>query len=485
MLPEEFKNRMRNILGDDAERFFDSIENGEAVRSFRINRIKTDPESFELSNTALRGERAEFPPDSYVTNDSHPGSHPAHHSGAVYMQDPSAMSTVYAVKIPEGATVLDSCSAPGGKTTQLAAAVGDSGIVVANEYEKKRCRILQGNVERMGCRNTVVVNLDTAVLAETYPEKFDIVLADAPCSGEGMFRKNPQAIEEWSTENVVMCAERQREILGNVARCVRCGGTLVYSTCTFSLEENEMNVAWFLENHPDFELAAVEDELAHHTSDGIMLDGIDIDMTLTRRFYPHVSRGEGQFIAVMRRRSDRSACSIGDDEGSVRKRATKSRDKQNDSGRQSREDAEKLRVTRDFLEENLLTDTVGELVLLGGYVYLSPRINLPTYGVVSVGVCVGEVVKGRLVPHHQLFSAYGNEFAMRIELTSDMHETAAYLSGKEIAVDGLIHSDCGRTSGWAAVVVDGCATGGAKVSGGVAKNHYPKGLRQDVNVIVG
>ena len=217
------------------------------------------------------------------------------------MQDPSAMATVWAVELSEGMTVLDSCSAPGGKTTQIAAAVGESGIVVANEYEAKRCRILQGNVERMGAKNTVVVNLDTAEIAELYPQKFDLVLCDAPCSGEGMFRKNKLAIDEWNEDNVTMCAERQREILSNVAKCVAPQGILLYSTCTFSLEENEMNVAWFLDSHKDFELVPVSDILSRHTSDGICLDGCGYDMTLTRRFYPHVSNGEGQFIALMRR----------------------------------------------------------------------------------------------------------------------------------------------------------------------------------------
>ena len=246
MLPIEFKERMRTLLGGESELLFAEIEGGVAIKSFRINDIKVNVgNGYELP-AHIDGERADFPKGAFYTDEAHPGSLPCHHAGMIYMQDPSAMATVHAIKIQEGAIILDSCSAPGGKTTQLAAMTGEEGIVVANEYEAKRCRILLGNVERMGCRNTTVINLDTAVLAEVYPEKFDVVLCDAPCSGEGMFRKNRQAIDEWSLENVMMCAGRQIEILENFAKCVAAGGSLIYSTCTFSLEENEMNVRWLL-----------------------------------------------------------------------------------------------------------------------------------------------------------------------------------------------------------------------------------------------
>ena len=202
-LPDKFKERMLSLIGkEEAERLFAAIEDSHAVKAFRINPIKTDVESFEGAMPRIDRKKVDFPPNAYLTEEEFPGGLPEHHSGAIYMQDLSAMSTVHAADACEGMIVLDSCSAPGGKTTQLAAAVGESGIVVANEYEKKRARILQGNIERMGCKNTVVCNLDTAVLCEVYPEKFDLVLCDAPCSGEGMFRKNERAVEEWPTSRL-------------------------------------------------------------------------------------------------------------------------------------------------------------------------------------------------------------------------------------------------------------------------------------------
>ena len=347
-IPESFKKRMINILGaDEAGKLFFSIENEDAVKAFRVNRIKTDIEQFEAGQPQIDRQKADFPPDAYITREEYPGSLPCHHSGAIYMQDISAMSTVTATEVRAGALILDSCSAPGGKTTQLAAMAGESGIVVANEYDKKRCRILQGNVERMGATNTVVCNLDTAVLAQLYPALFDLVLCDAPCSGEGMFRKNARAVEEWSEENVKMCAERQREILTNVAKCVKAGGRLLYSTCTFALDENEENVAWFLNAHKDFKLVPVTEELRAHTSDGIMLDGYDIDMTMCRRIYPHLSSGEGQFIALFERSADAEVLE------KPKKDRKDKRGKGADAPKKSRQELDAIETAKDFLEENM------------------------------------------------------------------------------------------------------------------------------------
>ncbi|MBQ8409842.1 MAG: NOL1/NOP2/sun family putative RNA methylase [Clostridia bacterium] len=470
MLPERFKERMIALLGEEeAGALFRSIENVDPIKAFRVNGIKTDVDSFEQALPEIDREKVKFPPNAYITREAFPGSLPCHHSGAIYMQDISAMSTVYAAKVEKGDLVLDSCSAPGGKTTQLAELAGEDGIVVANEYEKKRCRILQSNVERLGCKNTVVCNLDTAVLAEHYPNVFDLVLCDAPCSGEGMFRKNERAIEEWSEENVLMCAERQREILGNVAKCVKSGGRLVYSTCTFSPEEDEMNVKWFLDMHPEYVLTDAMDALVQNTSDGIMLEGCSYDMTKCRRIWPHASQGEGQFIAVFEKSntSDENIC------GKPQK--DKKGKKQPDQKR-SRTETEAIAAAHKFLKENLIRELQGELVLLGEYVYLKPNIQLPPFGVFTAGVCIGELQKGRFVPHHQLFSAYGKEFKRRLELSGDDYRTEGYLKGEEIPCEDQVVCDAEKT-GWAAVLIDGCPTGGGKISGSVCKNHYPKGLR--------
>ncbi len=476
MLPESFKARMIKMLGaEEAEALFNSIGQGEAVRAFRINNIKTNIDSFESSEPQIDRKRVDFPLDAYITREEFPGSLPCHHSGAIYMQDLSAMSTVYATEYCEGMRVLDSCSAPGGKTTQLAALVGESGIIVANEYERKRAKILQSNVERMGAENVVICNLDTAVLAEVYPEEFDLVLCDAPCSGEGMFRKNPKAVEEWSEENVKMCAERQREILSNVAKCVKSGGKLLYSTCTFSIEENEENVKWFLDTHPEFKLAEVNDLLINQSSNGIALENCEYDTTVCRRIYPHRSLGEGQFIALLEKSGRVEPAP------ETRAEKKKKRGRGEEGAKTSREEHDMLRCASEFLRDNLEKETYSnvnkKMKKFEDLVCISPEIKLPSFGAVMPGVCAGECVKGRFMPHHQLFSAYGHAFKLRLVLSGESAEAKKYLKGEEISAQGLLQSSDGRNSGWAAVIIDGCAVGGAKVSGGAAKNHYPKGLR--------
>ncbi len=485
ILPRRFKERMAALLGEaEAAKLFSAITHGEAVRAFRINSIKTDIDRFEASHPKIDRKKADFPSDAYITNEEFPGSLPCHHSGAIYMQDISAMSTVNALELAKGMSVLDSCSAPGGKTSQIAAAVGECGIVVANEYEKKRCRILQSNIERMGAKNTVICNLDTAVLAKVYPDRFDLVLCDAPCSGEGMFRKNPRAVDEWSEENVKMCAERQREILANVAKCVKAGGKLLYSTCTFSVEENEENVKWFLDAHSEYRLTKVNRLLINQSCDGISPDGCEYDMSLCRRIYPHRSLGEGQFIALFERREDaETRDDVARDAETLKNKGKNKRQRELGGMKQSSAERELVCMAQAFLDENLDLDekieSCYELKVIGGFAYLSPKIQLPEYNVVASGVSVGEAVNGRFVPHHQLFSAYGNRFKLRICLSGDGEETKKYLRGEEISVEGFCACTDGRNSGYAAVIIDGCAVGGAKVSGHVAKNHYPKGLRND------
>ena len=474
MLPEKFKERMIKMLGDEAEKLFFEIENGSAVRSFRVNEIKCP--SGAIGAGQIDGKKAEFPPECFYTEEQHPGSLACHHSGQIYMQDPSAMATIHALTVQKGAKVLDSCSAPGGKTTQLAALVGDDGIVVANEYDTKRCRILQSNVERMGCRNTIVLNHDTKVLAEVYPRFFDIVLCDAPCSGEGMFRKNELAISDWSEEKVAGCAEMQREILANVVQCVAPGGYLIYSTCTFSLDENEYNVDWFLRKYPDFSLCRVSDGLEGATSDGICFDGAVADMKLCRRFYPHISKGEGQFIALLKR-DDSDDCAQGVVPSEVKKQKNK---KGNDlqKGKASREESDTLMAARDFVEENLVEIPDKKIVYLGGKAFLAPKAPMPSFSVFAAGVCVGEIERGRFIPHHQIFSAYGDLFKRKIALAVDDSRAENYICGLEISSDGMVCADGAKSSGFAAVLIDGAAVGGGKVSGGVCKNHYPKGLRK-------
>ena len=282
-----------------------------------------------------------------------------------------------------------------------------------------------------------------------------------------------------SEENVAMCAERQREILLNVAKCVSDGGYLIYSTCTFSLEENEYNVDWFLKEHSDFELCEVDSALKNATSDGINFEGAVANMRLCRRFYPHISRGEGQFIALLRRNCAKNIRQ--NDEKEKNKTGKQRKGQVRQKAKISREEVDSIAAARAFLDDNLVYNPADEpnkkLVYLGGRVYLCPDIPLLEYGVFAAGVCVGELERGRFVPHHQLFSAYGLSFKRKMELSPDDKRLLDYLRGLEISADGMVKDLGSSDSGYVAVLCDGAPIGGGKASGSVCKNHYPKGLR--------
>ena len=398
-----------------------------------------------------------FAQNAFYAPEDKVGALPAHHAGMLYMQDPGAICSVAAAAPTAGLCAIDLCAAPGGKTTQLAAAIGDTGVLVSNEYVPARCRILQGNVERMGVRNTVVTNLDTAVLADFYGPRFDLVVADVPCSGEGMFRKYDVAGEEWSEENVANCAVRQWEILQNAAKLVKAGGRLLYSTCTFSLEENERNIDRFLTEYPDFSLISVAPEIANITANGVTFEECRHDMTLCRRFYPHISPGEGQFVALLARSEESDAVGVLTKDGLAAP------------------DKKTAEITTRFLSEVLCEiPSDMRLTVLRDGLWLSPELPIPSAGVFSPGVCIGTLQKGRIEPHHQLPSAFGKQYRRQVALSHNDPRVAAYLRGEEIP---LTAEETANGNGYAAVLFEGAPLGGGKIVGDRLKNHYPKGLR--------
>jgi NOL1/NOP2/fmu family ribosome biogenesis protein len=346
------------------------------------------------------------------------------------------------------------CAAPGGKSGQAAAAIGDEGFLLSNEFVPKRAKIMVGNFERLGIKNAFVTSLDTGEFKKMYRSFFDFVIADVPCSGEGMFRKNEIAISEWSEENVMRCAERSREIIENAASVVAPGGYIIYSTCTFSIDENEAVVLDFLKSHDDFELAEVKEELRAVTKDGVCIDGDTYGiLQRCRRFYPHVSRGEGQFVALIRRRESDDMPTI------LYKNKAKEPDK-----------SEKALI-EVFLKDTLEAPIDAKAYKVGeNVVLISHGVPVPEKSVFSSGVLLGEIRKGLLTPHHQFFSAYGKQFKRKLELSSSEEKTRKYLRGEEIENDGL-------GGGWCAVTYLGAPIGGGKAVGDRIKNHYPKGLR--------
>ncbi len=447
-LPIEFEKRMKTLLGSEFEDYKRSLE-APPVRAFRVNTNKISLDDFEKINI-FSNEKIPYVENGFYFEYDGIGNHPYHHAGMFYVQEPAAMAPAECIDINENWKVLDLCAAPGGKSSQIKNKLGENGILVSNEIIPSRCKILTGNVERMGFKNTVTTCMHPQRIAKEFPNTFNMIMVDAPCSGEGMFRKEEIAIDEWTPENVTMCAQRQAEILDCAVKMLKNDGYIVYATCTFSLEENEMMIDSFLQKYPHFELVPVNGKVRENTVDGIRFDNCQCEnIHFTRRCYPHRTRGEGQFMAVLHNTLERESY-----------------------GNSAAQRTEKIdKVVIDFLNDTLENyDKTNVLMYNGNPVYFTPDFPIKKGTAFSCGVTIGEIRKNYIQPHHQFFMAMGTDFKRKINLTADCDEIEKYLHGEEFS------TNC--QNGWAVVMVEGCAVGGVKVSNGKAKNHYPKGLRR-------
>ena len=429
MLPEAFLNRMKNMLGDEYPDFLASLERPRAV-ALRFNPLKGTAPKLPFVGDAVPWE----PNGYYYDPDSRPGLHPYHEAGVYYLQEASAMSAVALLEPRPGERVCDLCAAPGGKTTQIAGRMMGKGFLLCNEINPKRAKILSRNIERMGVSNALVTNEHPEKLAQRLPEFFDRVLIDAPCSGEGMFRKEEAAVIDWSQETVQMCARRQAEILHSGAQLVRPGGRPVYSTCTFAPEENELTIAAFLEGHPEFEPENVPAPWFIPAGPGQF------------RLLPHKLLGEGHFAAVLRKKgcaeAEGSGCS-----------------------------GEKLpKPWLDFAENLGISLPEGKALSFGQSLYWAP-IDLPDLRGLRVerpGLELGTVKKDRFEPAHAL-ALWLKECKTMADFSASGPEIDKYLHGDVVNFAGI---------GWSLVTVDGYSIGWGKSDGRVLKNHYPKGLRR-------
>lgn len=452
MIPEKFKEKMKNLLGDEYPTFIDAIENGTAVRGLRVNLIKTCTRDF-LSKAPFNLTPIPYVNNGFILNEDVPmGPSAYHHAGAIYMQDPGAMATVASIDVESDWWVADLCAAPGGKSSQVAERLGEDGFLLSNEYVPRRAKIIVSNFERLGVKNAIVTSLDTKELADMYSSVFDLVITDAPCSGEGMFRKSEDAILDWSEENVNACAIRQTEIINNAAGMVKPGGYLLYSTCTYSPEENEGIVTTFLSSHEDYSLVTLNPEVEAATRPGIVSD--DDTLSLTRRFYPHVTRGEGQFVALMKRSEKTQNKSI-----ILYKDSTTQLSKQ------------EMAAVNSFFKASLSSQPIGRIAKhRDNIVIISHNCPIPNRSVFMSGVLLGEIKGTTFIPSHQFFSCYGDLFINKVNLTESDTRVAKYLAGEEI--------DAGHDlRGWCCITYEGIPLGGGKASDGKIKNHYPKGLR--------
>lgn len=459
MLPQLFLDRMEQMLGGEYPAFLSSYED-ERYQALRINPQKTDRNRF-MEETSFHLQPVPWERNGfYYEKEDRPGKHPYHEAGVYYIQEPSAMAPAAYLDAQPGERVLDLCAAPGGKSTQIAAAMQGEGLLVSNEIQPVRAKILSENIERMGIKNAMVTNESPQALAAVFTEYFDRIMVDAPCSGEGMFRKNEQAYQEWSPDNVKLCAARQQEILSCAASMLRPGGRMVYSTCTFAPEENEGAIGAFLESHPQFHVVPVE------TFSGMSAGvpawaGLDKEeITHTIRLFPHHLHGEGHFVAVLEKEGTVSENYQGYCANGEEKPLAKGEAKAYLSG------------LKDFLGE-VPADYAGRLLTFGEQLYLMPE-HMPAtkrLRVLRPGLHLGTVKKNRLEPAHALALSLSPQEA-RYTWDLSVEEACAYLSGQTFPAEG--------EKGWYVITVDGYSIGWGKLAGAVMKNHYPKGLRKQL-----
>lgn len=460
-LPIEFEKKMKAFLGNEWDDFLYSYDNNR-FQALRFNTLKVQSQEERmriLKTLKISSEKkVSWANEAYYFDENvRPGKHPYHEMGLYYIQEPSAMSAAALLAPKPGMRVLDLCAAPGGKSTQLATYLGDSGLLVSNEINTQRSRILSQNIERMGIKNAIVTNEDSFVLASHFPGFFNAIQVDAPCSGEGMFRKLPEAIEQWSMENVAICAARQKKILDNAAVMLKPGGVIVYSTCTFSKEENEDVIEYFLERHPDFTLEEME------------------------RFWPHKVDGEGHFVAKLVRRG----C-VDTDLKADRKTQKNKNSKNRKNETKPALTKENMKLLSEFLDETISEDMAAwiknsRLVMFGEQLYRLPDMEVDIKGlkVQRAGLHIGEFKKQRFEPSHSLALALKlNDAKNVVKLTCDNPQTIGFFNGQSVMLSNEQAAECKK--GWALVCVDGYPAGWGKVNGTQVKNHYPKGLRNKI-----
>lgn len=468
MLPEAFLKRMEKLLQEEYTDFVQSFER-EAYKGLRVNTLKGNLEEF-LAECPFSLQKIPWVDNGfYYREDEKPGRHPLHEAGAYYIQEPSAMAPVTFLDAKPGDRILDLCAAPGGKSTQIAGYMKGEGILFCNEIHPARARILSENIERMGIRNAIVTNENPKHLAGMFPGYFDKILVDAPCSGEGMFRKKEEAGEEWSEENVVLCAERQDEVLCRAADMLRPGGRLVYSTCTFAPAENEGSISRFLQTHTEFRMVktTMPEGFVCGRKDWVPEAADNIDYTM--RLMPHKVQGEGHFIAVMEKE--------GEKETSFKRNSINGIEK----GIREKEYTDFLDFKKKYLKDSCPKNVCleGTYLLFGEQLYLGPK-DMPALKGLKVlrpGLHLGTLKKNRFEPSHALALTLKKEEAVQCVMLS-AKEASVYISGQTFSGEEIEMVPADVSGGWCLVCVEGFSLGWGKLAGNQLKNHYPKGLRK-------
>lgn len=461
-LPIDFKRKMNHLL--DEEEYNGLIRSYEEPESkgIRTNTNKLSPEALR-KRLCFEAQGVPWCEDGfYIDSEVRPGKNPDYYCGLYYVQEATAMAAVEALAPVPGDWVLDLCGAPGGKSTQIASKLQGQGLLVANELVNTRAGILSTNIERMGISNALVTNEFPERLVDSFYESFDKVLVDAPCSGEGMFRKDPGALKDWSLERVERCVGKQQKILETAHRLLKTEGILVYSTCTFSPEENEQIIEEFIRKYAyeieEIKLVGLKD---HGKVNWTKYETEEIKKTL--RIMPMKVKGEGHFIARLRKKEDHSEIKeITQGKGKTKlKRLTKQEEK-------DFYDFGEANFTMDFLE-----DLKDRLYLSGEHIYAFPRgIDLERVNNLKIlrpGLHLGVLKKNRFEPSYALAMALKTSQFKNVLDLQEEEMAYQYLKGETLGIE--------EGKGWILVCYQGFPLGFGKASENMIKNHYPKGLR--------
>lgn len=453
-LPNEFLKKMRGLFGDDEYEDFLKSYDMQRFYGLRVNTLKISVDAFKrISPFEL--EPVPWTKDGfYYPEGVNPGKHPYYHAGLYYIQEPSAMLPGAVMNAQPGDFVLDLCAAPGGKTVQMAAGMQGKGLLVANDINSDRVKALVKNIELCGITNAVVTNDTPDKLAGKFTGFFDRILVDAPCSGEGMFRKDDDAAKNWDKFKSDKCCSMQRDILDCVDAMLKPGGCLVYSTCTFSPEENEGMISEFLDKHKDYETLEITKAYGIDSGRPKWWNNNN-ELLKTARMWPHKVKGEGHFVALLKKKGEL---------------------KQFHKGFKKAENSEINKAAEpfyEFIDENLNRGIEGCLSMKSDNLYCLP-VDLPDLSGIKVakfGWYLGKVSKGRFEPSHSFILALNKEEIKNIiNLDSNTADVSKYLKGETLMFEG--------SKGYTGVLVDGYTLGWAKQTGDMLKNLYPKGWRK-------
>ncbi|MCR5693416.1 MAG: RsmF rRNA methyltransferase first C-terminal domain-containing protein [Clostridia bacterium] len=496
-LPEAFLDNMRKLLGDELDEFVKSLESGERYSGIRANTLRISPDKLpEIAGNDIGfGGRIPWCDTGFYYEEGQPGRNPLYHAGVYYIQEPSAMYPAANVPLKENGKVLDICAAPGGKSTQLAARMAGKGFLVANDISEERTKALVKNIQMAGVRNAMVTNETPENLAAKFENYFDTIVVDAPCSGEGMFRKDEEAVKHWDSYGSARCRAMQDGILEAADRMLKQGGVISYSTCTFEIEENEGAIDAFMDRHPEYFL--IEAPKPGGIAPGIRPNGTTKrDYSLCARLWPHKLKGEGHFTAFLKKGDDPEE-TVEEENGESRPKKEKKKKK------------ERFRSFRRYESRPLEIDDYYDTYMTGEvpegcYFYMGDNLyylpsdppDIDGLKVAMAGVYEGEIRTGEFKMSHRLaLTLKPKDFAYRVELEAGCPEVDRYLKGETVVVDGegvsvIVFGKQVRKEALAEErVSEPCCVavkaggrsfvlGLGAISSGTVKNLYPKGWRR-------